>query len=68
MIALWQVANASDDATVTAKLVEIVLQPYVIEERSVTVPTSAGVGIYPVHGADADSLMKSADALQAGKF
>ena len=62
MIALWQVANASDVATVTAKLVGIVSQPYVIEERSVTVTTSAGVGIYPDHGDDADSLMKSADA------
>ncbi len=62
MIALWQVANASDAAIVTAKLVELVSQPYVIEERRVTVTTSAGVGIYPGHGEDADSLMKSADA------
>jgi two-component system cell cycle response regulator len=62
MIALWQVANANDIATVTAKLVEIVSQPYLIEERRVTVTTSAGVGIYPGHGEDADSLMKSADA------
>jgi diguanylate cyclase (GGDEF)-like protein len=61
MIALWQVANATDVATVAEKLVEIVSQPYVIEERSVTVTTSAGVGIYPDHGEDADSLMKSAD-------
>jgi two-component system cell cycle response regulator len=62
MIALWHVANASDVATVTAKLVEIVSLPYAIEERSVTVTTSAGVGIYPIHGEDADTLMKSADA------
>ena len=61
MIALWQVANASDVATVAAKLVEIVSQPYSIEDRRVTVTTSAGVGIYPDHGEDADSLMKSAD-------
>jgi diguanylate cyclase (GGDEF)-like protein len=62
MIALWQVANASDIATVTAKLVEAVSQPCVIEDHKVTVTTSAGVGVYPGHGEDADSLMKSADA------
>jgi two-component system cell cycle response regulator len=62
MIALWHVANAGDVATVTAKLIEIVSQPYTIEERNVTVTTSAGVGIYPAHGEDADTLMKSADA------
>ena len=72
MVALWQIANASDVATVTAKLVEKVSQPYFIEEHSVTVTASAGVGIYPDHGEDADSLLKSADtalyeAKRAGK-
>ena len=72
MIALWQVANAGDVATVAAKLVEIVSQPYAIEDHRVTVTTSAGVGIYPDHGENADSLMKSADealyeAKRAGK-
>ena len=72
MIALWQVANASDVATVAAKLVEIVSQPYAIDDHRVAVTTSAGVGIYPDHGENADSLMKSADdalyeAKRAGK-
>ncbi len=62
MIALWHVANANDVTTVTAKLVKILSQPYVVEERSVTVTTSAGVGIYPFDGEDAETLMKSADA------
>ena len=62
IIALWQVANTSDVATVATKLVEIVSQPYFIEGRSVTITTSAGIGIYPDHGEDVASLMKSADA------
>lgn len=62
MIALWHVANASDAATVSAKLIEIVSQPYLIEERSFTITASAGVSVYPADGEDADSLMKSADA------
>ena len=37
-----------------------------------TITTSAGIGIYPIHGEDADTLMKSADvalydAKRAGK-
>ena len=72
MIALWQVANISDAGSVASKLVEIVSQPYVVEEHKVSVTISAGVGIYPGNGKDADSLMKSADialyeAKRAGK-
>ncbi|MEO8441178.1 MAG: diguanylate cyclase [Betaproteobacteria bacterium] len=62
MIALWQVADAGDVATVAAKLIDIVSQPYTIENRRITVTTSAGVGMFPRHGEDADALMKSADA------
>jgi diguanylate cyclase (GGDEF)-like protein len=44
----------------------------VIEGRSLTVTTSAGVALYPEHGLDTDALMKSADmslyeAKNAGK-
>lgn len=62
MIALWHVANARDVETVSAKLIEIVSQPYIIEDRSFTLTASAGVSVYPIDGEDADSLMKSADA------
>jgi diguanylate cyclase (GGDEF)-like protein len=62
IIALWQITHTSDVATVAAKLVEIVSQPYVIENHSVTVTTSAGISIYPAHGEHVESLMRSADA------
>lgn len=61
VIALWEIANTSDVLTVAEKLIEIVSQPYIIEEHRVTITTSAGVGIYPDHGEDAESLMISAD-------
>src|SRR5258706_10088291 len=72
MIALWQVANAGDIATVTAKLIEAVSQPCVIQDRRVTVTTSAGVAVYPGHGQDAAALVESAElplyeAKRAGK-
>jgi diguanylate cyclase (GGDEF)-like protein len=62
VVALWLVSDADHATTVASKVVEVVAQPYEIEGHPVSVTTSAGVGIYPVHGEDADTLMKSADA------
>jgi diguanylate cyclase (GGDEF)-like protein len=68
MIALWHVANARDVTTVAAKVVEIISEPYIIEGRNIIVTTSVGVGVFPAHGEDADTLMRSADnALYAAK-
>ena len=72
MIALWHVSGSGEAATVALKVIEAVSQPYAIEGRIVNITTSAGVGIYPAHGDDADALMKSADlalyeAKRAGK-
>ncbi len=72
MIALWHVSGSGEAATVALKVIEAVSQPYAIEGHTVNVTTSAGVGIFPDHGADADELMKSADlalyeAKRAGK-
>ena len=72
MIALWHVSGSGEAATVALKVIEAVSQPYDIEGHTVNITTSAGVGIYPDHGTDADELMKSADlalyeAKRAGK-
>jgi diguanylate cyclase (GGDEF)-like protein len=61
IIALWHVSGADYAATVAFRVLEAVSQPYDIEGHAVRMTTSAGVGIYPVHGEDADTLMKSAD-------
>jgi len=72
IIALWHVSGTDDAARVALKVIEAVSQPYAIEGHTVSITASAGVGIYPVHGEDADTLMKSADmalyeAKRAGK-
>ena len=72
ILALWHVSGTDDAAKVASKVIEAVSQPYGIEGHTVSITTSAGVGIYPVHGKDADTLMKSADlalyeAKRAGK-
>lgn len=72
IIALWHVSGANHAATVALKVIAAVSKPYDLKGHAVTITTSAGVGVYPVHGEDADTLMKSADlalyeAKQAGK-
>src|SRR6202521_563541 len=72
VIALWHISGPDYAATVAVKVIEAVTQPYVLEGQTVSVTTSAGVGIYPIHGEDADTLMKCADlalyeAKRAGK-
>jgi diguanylate cyclase (GGDEF)-like protein len=61
ILALWHVSGSDYAASVTARAIEAVSQPYDIEGNSVNITTSAGVSIYPDHGEDADTLMKSAD-------
>jgi diguanylate cyclase (GGDEF)-like protein len=72
VIALWRVDTADNAATLALKVIKAVSRPYEIEGHSVTITTSAGIGFYPDHGEDMDSLMKSADlalyeAKHAGK-
>ena len=72
IIALWHVSGNDDAARVALKVIESLSQPYCIEGHNVNMTTSAGVGIYPAHGKDADTLIKSADlalyeAKRAGK-
>jgi two-component system cell cycle response regulator len=61
IIALWQVSGTDYAATAAARAIEAVSHPYEIEGNTVIITTSAGVSIYPVHGEDAETLMKSAD-------
>jgi two-component system cell cycle response regulator len=62
MLGLWHVADADHAVSAAAKVIEAVSCPYTIEGAPVAITASAGIGLYPVHGEDGDSLMKSADA------
>ena len=61
VIALWHVSGIDYAASVASRAIEAVSQPYDIEGNAVSITISAGVSIYPVHGDNADTLMKSAD-------
>ena len=61
IIALWYVSSSKDAATVTSKVLALVSQPYVIEGQTCQITASAGIALYPAHGKDVDTLIKSAD-------
>jgi diguanylate cyclase (GGDEF)-like protein len=61
VIALWHVSGTDYAATAASRAIEAVSRPYDIEGHNVSITASAGVSIYPDHGEDADTLMKSAD-------
>lgn len=68
VIAMWQISGSDHAAKVASKVIEAVAQPYLLDGHPVSITVSAGIGIYPVHGEDADTLMESADrALYAAK-
>lgn len=72
VIALWDIRDAAAAAIAVSKLIVAMQQPFAILGHQVSVSASAGVSIYPDHGEDVDTLMKSADlvlydAKRAGK-
>jgi len=61
VIGLWEISHADAAAKLASKVIQAVSQPYRIQERSVSVTASVGVGIYPIHGEDVETLLKRAD-------
>lgn len=61
VMALWEIHNAEDAARVGSKMMAAMSQPYDIQGRVANMTSSAGVALYPTHGGDVDTLMKSAD-------
>ena len=61
VIALWELSHADDVAKLASKVIQAVSQPFSIQGRGVSMTVSVGVGIYPAHGEEVETLMKSAD-------
>lgn len=61
IIAIWHVSDSDYAAKVASRAIKAVSQPYEIGGNTIHITTSAGVSIYPVHGEDADMLLKNAD-------
>jgi diguanylate cyclase (GGDEF)-like protein len=72
VIGLWESGHADGVARLASKVIQAVSQPYRIQGHDVRITASVGVGIYPLHGEEVETLMKSADlalyeAKRAGK-
>jgi len=61
VIALWELNHAEGVVKLVSKVIQAVSHPYIIQDRSVSMTVSVGVGIYPTHGEDVETLLKSAD-------
>lgn len=61
VIVLPELSHGDDVTELVSKVVEAVSQPYGIQGRSVSMTVSVGVSVYPMHGEDPQTLMKSAD-------
>jgi two-component system cell cycle response regulator len=62
VIALWELSQADDMNHLASKVMLAVSSlPYSIQGSSVKVTASIGIGIYPMHGQDVETLMKNAD-------
>ena len=71
-VIVLRLSGAAHASQVAVKVIDAVSQPYDIEGRPARITVSAGIGLYPGHGDNADTLMKSADlalyeAKRAGK-
>ena len=72
IIVLSYPSSTNGAGKVASKVIAALSTPYRIEGHTVTITASAGIGVYPGHGEDADTLLKSADvalyeAKRAGK-
>lgn len=61
VIGLSELSHADDAVNMVSKVIHALAQPYNIQGRNVSMTASVGVGIYPTHGVEVETLMKSAD-------
>jgi diguanylate cyclase (GGDEF)-like protein/PAS domain S-box-containing protein len=61
VILLSSVADAEEAALSAQKLLTVVGMPHALGDHSLEITASAGIGIYPDDGTDAETLVKSAD-------
>jgi diguanylate cyclase (GGDEF)-like protein/PAS domain S-box-containing protein len=61
VVLLSEVARADDAALSADKILVALRAPHRIEHRDLRITVSVGIGVYPDHGTDAETLLKNAD-------
>lgn len=72
VIMLGEVRSLSAVAEVATHVIELIAQPYHVDDLRLIISTSVGISVYPADGADIDTLISHADmamyqAKQAGR-
>jgi diguanylate cyclase (GGDEF)-like protein/PAS domain S-box-containing protein len=62
VLVLPELREAADAGAVARKILAALSQPCAIDGRELRVTPTVGISIYPHHGADAESLLRNADA------
>jgi diguanylate cyclase (GGDEF)-like protein/PAS domain S-box-containing protein len=62
VLVLPQIPQADEAAKFAQRTLDAFQEPFVCDDRQLHITTSIGVAVYPEHGKDIESLLKSADA------
>ncbi|MEG5053308.1 MULTISPECIES: CHASE2 domain-containing protein [unclassified Microcoleus] len=60
-VILPAIPGREEAAKVAEKICDAIMQPFILEEHTVSVTTSIGIGLYPIDGQEPDILVKNAD-------
>jgi len=61
-VILPAIPGPEEAAKVAKKICDAILQPFILEEHTVSVTTSIGISLYPIDAQDPEILVKKADA------
>ncbi|HWQ94028.1 MAG TPA: EAL domain-containing protein [Gammaproteobacteria bacterium] len=62
MFILSDLVNAQDAADIARKILDVLADPFVLEENELFISASIGISLYPSDGEDTTTLVKNADA------
>ena len=60
-VILAAIPGSEEAAKVAEKICDAIIQPFILEEHTVSVTTSIGISLYPFDGQDPEILVKNAD-------
>ncbi|MBD1828308.1 CHASE2 domain-containing protein [Microcoleus vaginatus GB1-A2] len=61
-VLLPAIPGREEAAKVAEKICDAIMQPFILEEHTVSVTTSIGISLYPIDGQEPEILVKNADA------
>ena len=62
VVILAEVAAAEEVSPVAQKIIELIIEPFMVDKHELFVTCSVGIALYPKDGEDSETLLKNADA------